>query len=343
MTVPAGPALLRSASPEGRAGLDALLADPRRGLIAVDFDGTLAPVVPYPRDARPYPGTVAALAAIAAAVGTVAVITGRPAAEAVALGGLDAVPGILVLGHYGWQRWQDGTVSAPPPPPGVAAARAALPGLLARAGAPDGTWIEDKGHALAVHVRRAADPQAALRALRGPLGDLAARLGLEAEPGRMVIELRPPGVDKGTALAGLVRERAARSVLFCGDDLGDLPAFAAIRSLRAAGVPGCAVASASDESPRVAAAADLVVAGPEGVAALLAAIAAGLAALAVVRAGPGAPAALRAGISRRARQAGRPASAPARKPPRPRPARRSGGAARRRAWPAPGAGPRRSR
>jgi trehalose 6-phosphate phosphatase len=127
--------------------------------------------------------------------------------------------------------------------------------------------------ALAVHTRRAADPEAALRALRGPLGELAARLRLAAEPGRMVIELRPPGADKGTALTSLVRQRAARAVLFCGDDLGDLPAFAAVRAIRAGGVPGCAVASGSAEAPRIAAEADLVVAGPAGIAALLSAIA----------------------------------------------------------------------
>ena len=92
----------------------------------------------------------------------------------------------------------------------------------------------------------------------------------------MVIELRPPGVDKGTALTGLVAERAADAVLFCGDDLGDLPAFAALRALRAEGIPGCAAASASAESPQVAAAADLVVDGPEGIVALLAAIATAL-------------------------------------------------------------------
>ncbi len=268
MTKPARPA-----TPEGRAGLDALLADPRHALIAADFDGTLAPIVADPRDARAQPGTVPVMTALAKAVGTLAVITGRPAADAVALGGLEAVPGLIVLGHYGWQRWQDGQLTAAAAPPAVAAARAALPGLLSQAGAPEGTWIEDKAHAVAVHTRRAADPEGALLRLRGPLGELAARLGLAAEPGRFVIELRPPGVDKGTALTGLVRERAARSVLFCGDDLGDLPAFAAVRALRAEGVPGCAVASASAESPQVAAAADLVVEGPEGIVALLAAIA----------------------------------------------------------------------
>jgi trehalose 6-phosphate phosphatase len=126
---------------------------------------------------------------------------------------------------------------------------------------------------VAVHTRGAADPQSALDRLRAPLGELAERLGLAAEPGRLVIELRPPGVDKGTALTGLAAERAARSVLFCGDDLGDLPAFAAVRALRAEGIPGCAVASASAESRPVADAADLVVQGPEGIVALFAAIA----------------------------------------------------------------------
>jgi trehalose 6-phosphate phosphatase len=266
----------RAATPEGQAGLDALLSRPRQALIGTDFDGTLAPIVADPRAARALPGAVPALRRLAPAVGTLAVITGRPAAEAVAYGGLDAVPGLIVLGHYGWERWQDGELTGPSSPPAVQAARQALPGVLSRAGAPDGTWVEDKGHALAVHTRRAAAPEPALRLLREPLEDLAARLGLVAEPGRMVIELRPPGVDKGTALTSLVTERAAAAVLFCGDDLGDLPAFAAVRALRADGIPGCAVVSASAESPQVAAAADLVVDGPEGIVALLAAIAAAL-------------------------------------------------------------------
>jgi trehalose 6-phosphate phosphatase len=269
-------ARLRAASPEGQAGLDTLLADPGHALIATDFDGTLAPIVPRPADARPYPGALPALTALGRAVGTLAVITGRPAASAVQLGGFEAVPGLIVIGHYGWERWQDGELTSEPAPPSVRAARDALPGLLRQADAPDGTWIEDKDHSVAVHTRGTAEPDAALDRLRGPLGELASESGLTAEPGRYVIELRPPGVDKGTALAGLARERSAGSVLFCGDDLGDLPAFAAIRTLRVEGIPGCAVASASPESLKVAEAADLVTDGPAGIVALLAAIASGL-------------------------------------------------------------------
>jgi trehalose 6-phosphate phosphatase len=265
--------LPRARTPEGQVGLDAITDLPSGALIATDFDGTLAPIVDDPADARPAPGAVAALARLAAEAGTVAVITGRAAADAVALGGLAAIPGLVVLGHYGAQRWHDGELSAPAAAPGVQEVREALPGLLAALHAPDGTVIEDKGTALAVHTRRTANPAATLALLREPLQRLAGGSSLTVEPGRMVLELRPPGMDKGAALRGLAAERGARSVLFCGDDLGDLAAFAAIRQLRAAGVPGCAVASLSAESPRVAEAADVVVDGPPGIVRFLSALA----------------------------------------------------------------------
>lgn len=256
---------LTTVLPEGRAGLESVAADPEHALIASDFDGTLSAIVPEPASARGYPGAAAALAALAQKVGTVAIITGRPAADAVRLGGFEDVDGLIVLGHYGAERWQDGAVTAAPVPEGVAAVRAELPAVLAAAGAPDGVRVEDKGTALAVHTRQAADPQGTFYKLREPVGRLALQTGLTVEPGRFVLELRPAGTDKGGALTQLVRERDARSVVFCGDDLGDLPAFDALRALRAEGVPGCAVASRSPESPRVAEAADLVVDGPAGI------------------------------------------------------------------------------
>ena len=47
---------------------------------------------------------------------------------------------------------------------------------------------------------------------------------LALEPGRQVIELRAPGIDKGDALRSLAPEAGARPILFAGDDLGELPA-----------------------------------------------------------------------------------------------------------------------
>ncbi|MGC4948993.1 trehalose-phosphatase [Streptomyces sp. DT224] len=260
-------------TPAGRTGLDAILARPAEALVALDFDGTLADIVPDPEQARAHPGAVAALAALAPKVASVAVITGRPADVAVRYAGVAGVEGLdhlVVLGHYGAERWDavTGTVHAPAPHPGVGAVRAELPGVLAESGLQGETWTEDKGRALAVHTRRAADPQAAFDALRGPLGELAALHGLIVEPGRLVLELRPPGMDKGVALTEYVREIGATSVLYAGDDLGDLAAFAAVEKLRtdeADPVPGLLVCSGSAEVPELADRADLALPGPAAV------------------------------------------------------------------------------
>ncbi|MEU8687119.1 trehalose-phosphatase [Streptomyces sp. NPDC048665] len=262
----------------GRDGLAALLAKPRTAIVGLDFDGTLAPIVADPEQARAHPDAVPALARLAPKVASIAVITGRPAGVAVRYGGFAGVPGLdhlTVLGHYGAERWDavTGTVTAPAPHPGVAAVRAELPGVLDRAGAWPGTWIEEKGRAVAVHTRRATDPESAFEALRAPLTDLAARHGLVVEPGRLVLELRPPGMDKGVALAEHVRRTGAGPVLYAGDDLGDLPAYATVERLRADGVPGLLVCSGSTEVTELAERADLVVDGPAGVVHLLRALA----------------------------------------------------------------------
>ncbi|MDF3300422.1 trehalose-phosphatase [Streptomyces tropicalis] len=275
------PALPEPVTRAGRDGLAAILARPRSAVIALDFDGTLAPIVPDPDAARAHPDAVPALAALAPEVAAVAVVTGRPAEVAVHHGGFADAPGLdhlVVLGHYGAERWDaaTGTLTAPDPHPGVAAVRAELPALLDGIGARHGTWIEEKGRAVAVHTRRADDPQAAFEQLRGPLTDLAARHGLIVEPGRLVLELRPPGMDKGVALLDHVRESGATAVLYAGDDLGDLPAFAAVEELRSDGVPGLLVCSGSTEVTELAERADLVVDGPAGVVDLLATLAAHL-------------------------------------------------------------------
>jgi trehalose 6-phosphate phosphatase len=257
----------------GRAGLAALLASPGAALLGLDFDGTLAPIVADPDAARAHPGVPDVLARLAGHGVRIAVVTGRPAATAVDYAGVADVPGLVVLGHYGLERWEAGVVTAPEDLSAVDEVRRRLPDALADAGAPDGTYVEDKGAAVAVHTRRTADPAAAFDALRGPLADLAEQAGLVVEPGRFVLELRPAGGDKGDALRGLVEETGAQMVGFVGDDLGDLAAFDAVEALRADGLAGLLVCSGSTEVTALAGRADLVVDGPDGVVALLSAIA----------------------------------------------------------------------
>ena len=78
-------------------------------------------------------------------------------------------------------------------------------------------------------------------------------------------------MDKGQALRTLIdqAERQPSAVMFCGDDLGDVAAFDAVRALRGEGVPGLTVFSGSAEVTELAQPADLVVDGPDGVVALL--------------------------------------------------------------------------
>jgi trehalose 6-phosphate phosphatase len=263
---------------DGREGLAAILQRPREAAVAFDFDGTLADIVPDPDQARAHPGAVPALSRLAPSLRAAAVITGRPAALAVEYGGFAEAAGLdhlVVLGHYGAERWDaaDREVTAPPPHPGVAATQAELPDVLAAVGGARGATVEEKGRAVAVHTRRAADPQGAFEALREPLHHLAERHGLIVEPGRLVLELRPPGMDKGVALTEYVRETGATAVLYAGDDLGDLAAFAAVERLRARGVAGVLVCSGSTEVTELARRADLVVDGPAGVVDLLTALA----------------------------------------------------------------------
>ena len=273
--------LLEPRTPAGRAGLAAVLAEPARAVIALDFDGTLAPIVLDPAAARITPQAREGLAALGRVVGALLVVTGRPAQVAVDLGGFAgaaAFPRLVVLGQYGAERWDaaTGVVSSPPPHDGVQAARERLTSVLAEVGAPVGTAVEDKGAAIAVHVRQTANPDEAFALLSEPITKLAHDSGLELVPGRLVLEMRPAGRDKGDALREFVLGQEARSVLFAGDDLGDLPAFDAIERLRTEGVAGLTVASESEEAPEVAARADLVVAGPDGIVQLLVALAAAI-------------------------------------------------------------------
>lgn len=93
------------ATSAGREALAAILAAPERAVIALDFDGTLAEIVPDPELARAHPGAVPALAALAPKVASVAVITGRPAGVAVRYGGSRAFPA--------WSTWWSSATTGP--------------------------------------------------------------------------------------------------------------------------------------------------------------------------------------------------------------------------------------
>lgn len=265
-----------SGSPTSAAGIEALRAvldRPEAAMLAVDFDGTLAPIVDDPERAQVHPGAVAALSRLGSVLGAIVVITGRPVRTAVRLGRFrefEELRRMTVLGQYGVERWDADadTFQLPSIPEGIACVHNELPVLLAGIGLDD-VRVEDKGRAIGVHTRGLADPIAAFERLADPLRALADRCGLRLEPGKNVWEIRAPGIDKGDALRAIAAEKGVRVVIFAGDDLGDLPAFAAVEGLRTEGVPGLLICSASEEEDALTQRADLVLAGPSGVAAWL--------------------------------------------------------------------------
>lgn len=265
-------------SPEGEHRYDAFVRAGHRAVIGLDFDGTLAPIVDDPERAHIHPDAAAVLVDLAAEVAGLAVVTGRPARQALDLGGLEEVGNAIgdtgkelyLFGQYGNERWSSTRrrIISPRPPAGLATFLRDLPRTLRTADAAD-AWVEDKGLAHAVHTRRMADPDAAFERLLPPLRELASRYGLVLEPGRHVIEVRAPGMDKGRAVETLVGEVGAGAVMFAGDDLGDVEAFEAVAKLAAEGLPTLLVCSASSEQSALVPLSDVVVHGPEGVLDLL--------------------------------------------------------------------------
>jgi trehalose 6-phosphate phosphatase len=262
---------------EARRQYDALVAVAPQVLVGLDFDGTLSPIVEDPARAEIHADGVETLTALAPHVRAVAVVTGRPARQVVALGRLEDVAGkvppgsrVLVRGQYGLEQWDSDSreFTSPDEPAGLAAFRAELPRLLEAGNATD-AYVEEKGLAVAVHTRRMSDPGAAFARLEPELADAAERHGLTLEPGKLVLEVRSPGMHKGHALRQVVADTDAGGVLFAGDDLGDLEAFEAARALRAQGLPVLLVCSGSVEERALADVADVVVDGPDGMMALL--------------------------------------------------------------------------
>lgn len=261
-------------SAEGRERYDEFVAVASSAVVGLDFDGTLAPIVDDPAEARIHPDAAEVLIGLAVVVRAVAVITGRPARQVLALGELDEVGNALgdsgrelyIFGQYGNERWNSTSrrIVSPRPPRGLAAYLGALPALLRRLDAGD-AFVEEKSLAVAVHTRRLPDPARAFDRLLPELEKLATDTGLVVEPGRQVIEARAPGTDKGNVVRSVTAELSAGGFLFGGDDLGDIEAFEAVAELREQGLPTLLVCSGSEEQRALAALADLVVDGPDGV------------------------------------------------------------------------------
>ena len=224
---------------------------PEATALLFDVDGTLAPIAATPNLARVPDETKVELARLSDSYLLVACISGRPGAEAAAMVGVED---IRYVGNHGLELDE----RAPELAGRIASFRDAV-----------GLPVEDKGLSLSYHYRSAEDEKEA-RAELEAVAERARAEGLDPRWGRKVLEIRPSvEADKGTAVVSLLDGVRARLALYAGDDTTDLDAFAGLA--RAGLEHFVRVAVESDEGPNeLVAAADLVVPGPERLAALLA-------------------------------------------------------------------------
>ncbi|QJW35825.1 trehalose-phosphatase [Cellulosimicrobium protaetiae] len=216
-------------------------ADPHARLVALDFDGTLAPLVDDPHAARMAPAARAAVDRLAAALeGTttrLALVSGRNLADLAACG--EPPVGTYLVGSHGAETGHVAAHGIEAVPlvltssqeESLAALRAGLADAVAgRAGA----WVQDKPSAAVLHTRLASDADS--RAAVTVADAVAERLGLHAMHGKDVVEVGVVETSKGEAvdrLREVVAQDAGQAggrtrVLYAGDDTTDETAFAVL-------------------------------------------------------------------------------------------------------------------
>jgi trehalose 6-phosphate phosphatase len=226
-----------------------LLSGGRAGLVT-DVDGTISPIVPRPEDARVLPAARQALRVLCGLVTLVAVVSGRAAAEARKMVGIDE---LIYVGNHGFEVLAAPGRTAelvPAAQPWVPRLAEVLEQIQAQIRQP-GIRIENKGATASLHYRLAPDPERAQRELLEILTQTALPTGLRFEAGRMVFNLLPPlGISKGSAVSWLAAEHRLDRLVYLGDDETDAHAFRTLRVLRQSGeVRTLGIAVVGSETP----------------------------------------------------------------------------------------------
>ena len=198
----------------------------------LDVDGTLAPIVPRPEQARVPIETREVLESLTRLPGvTVALVSGRAADDTMRIAG---IAGAWVVGNHGFEvRSPDGrTIANAQAVPFEARIAKAASDLTHAARGIDGVIVENKRWTLSLHYRLVN--QAAVPKLLADARVIGAAAGLRITQGKKIVELRPPvEVDKGSAVLDLAERFGAveptASVMFAGDDRTDEDAFRALR------------------------------------------------------------------------------------------------------------------
>ncbi len=197
----------------------------------LDIDGTLLELAERPDAARPDRAVTRLLPALREALGgAFALVTGRSISDVDRLFPGMALP---VAGQHGCERRDaQGTLHLHAPSPDTLAQLRTL--FTAFAQSHDGVLLEDKGHSLAIHYRQAPNLAGYVhKTVRETVAATGVK-GYQLQPGKCLLELRPDGRDKGTAIVDFMDEPPfrGRRPVFVGDDRGDEHGFAVVDTLR---------------------------------------------------------------------------------------------------------------
>lgn len=199
-------------------------------LVAVDFDGTLAPTVDDPATARALPRSVAAVDELAQLDSTaVALVSGRHLAGLRSVA--EATPEVILVGSHGAESLVNGEESGP-----TLSARehdtldALCRGIQAVAARFPGAHAEPKPSGCGLHTRLVApaDAEVAREAALAVVSALAGSASITERYGKDILEFTVRAADKGTALGWLRELTSATAVLFLGDDVTDEDGFRAL-------------------------------------------------------------------------------------------------------------------
>lgn len=195
----------------------------------LDVDGTLLDIADTPNAVRVDTALLELIGRLhRASGGAMALVSGRSLSD---LEGLLGMPRLPMAGQHGLER-RDAAgrlwIHAAPPTAKCAIKEALVPALVRH----PGLLLEDKGLTLALHYRLAPHLAAYAQRLMNRLAG-AAGAGLEVQLGKRVAEVKPSGIDKGTAVAEYMVESPfrGRRPVFIGDDLNDEHGFAEVNKL----------------------------------------------------------------------------------------------------------------
>jgi trehalose 6-phosphate phosphatase len=233
--------------PEEAADKAAAVLQSRPSGLISDIDGTLSPIVTVPSEAVVLPQARQALSELSEEVDLVAVISGRRVDEARHMVGLDHV---VYFGNHGLERWDAANGYRNQAAGFEEDLRDVRERLSCELGKNPEVRIEDKGAVLSLHYRGAARAKMTRRLLVSLLERLLPPGKFLVAEGKMVIEVSPAlGIDKGTVVRSLVKERDLRGVVFIGDDATDINAMRNLQRLRRAGLQTLSIGVGGREAP----------------------------------------------------------------------------------------------